>query len=63
MSPFALKVCDYMIQRGLRGSKGMDLVADCGRTCSTFPKKLSIAVGVLISSRLEASKEGVYMLN
>lgn len=50
MPPFALKVHDYKIQRGL---KGMDLVADCGRTCSKFPEILSITIGVLISSRLE----------
>lgn len=46
MPPFALKVRDYKIQRGL---KGMDLVADCGRTCSKFPEILSITIGVLIS--------------
>lgn len=54
MPPFALKVCDYKIQRGL---KGMDLVADYGRTCSKFPEILSLIVDVLISSRLEVSKD------
>lgn len=45
MPPFALKVRDYKIQRGL---KGMDLVADCGRTCSKFPEFLIIIIGVLM---------------
>lgn len=40
----------------------MDLVADCGRTCSKVPELLSIAI-LCISSRLEVGKEEVYMLN
>lgn len=44
MPPAALKVSDYMIQRSLGDSRGLDLVADCGRTCSMIPELLSMCV-------------------
>lgn len=48
---------------GLEGFKGDGFGRGLRPNMLNVPRKMFIAVGVLIPSRLEASKEGVYMLN